>query len=165
MTRTRKLLTGCGGLVALVVVIGVIAAVSTPSSNRKGAPNSPPTSTTSPASSATPTPTATATATATPTPASQTLLSQSGSGTGDTVQFRVTRSSWQLKWTYSCAAFGSEGNFIVTVNGYGGAAGTTDQGVNDLGTGGTGDEHYYDSGTFNLSIDSECDWTVAVVQP
>ena len=118
---------------------------------------------TSPPTTATPTTTPPPPPTTAPLPA--TLLSQAGSGTADTQQFTVSQSSWQLLWTYDCANFGTQGNFIVNVNGYGAAASTTDQGVNQLGRSSTGDEHYYDSGTFNLSVSSECDWTVKVIQP
>ncbi len=126
---------------------------------------SPPTTTTTTAPAPPPTTTTAPPPTTTAAPAPATLFTQSGSGIGDTAQFTVTRSSWQLQWSYDCSSFGSSGNFIVTVNGYGGASGTSDAGVNELGTGSSGDEHYYDSGTFNLSVNSECNWTVTVVQP
>jgi hypothetical protein len=99
-------------------------------------------------------------------PRSQLLLSQPGSGAEDTAQFTVRDSSWQLAWAYNCAGFGDgTGNFIIDVQGYGGASDTSDLGVNQLGPQGSGDEHYYDQGTFNLSINSECSWDIKVYQP
>jgi hypothetical protein len=39
-----------------------------------------------------------------------------------------------------------------------------DIGPNQLGESGSGMEHDYDTGTFNLSVDSECDWALKVVE-
>ena len=39
-----------------------------------------------------------------------------------------------------------------------------DIGPNQPGESGSGIEHYYDTGTFNLSVDSECDWALKVVE-
>lgn len=105
-----------------------------------------------------------ATATTT-TVAPSTLLVQFGSGNADSAQFTVSAASWQLNWSYNCAAFGPVGNFITTINGYGDAIDTPDIGTDQLGGHGTGDNVYDDQGTFNISIDSECSWSIAVVQP
>lgn len=64
---------------------------------------------------------------------------------------------WTMAWSYDCTAFGSAGNFIVSVNNS-----LSDNGTNELGTGGSGTDYYYDTGTFNLSVISECNWTITV---
>jgi hypothetical protein len=64
-----------------------------------------------------------------------------------------------MSWTYNCsAAIGGTGNFIVNVNG----STAADQGANELGTGGSGTDYYYDTGTFSLGVISECSWTINV---
>jgi hypothetical protein len=93
-----------------------------------------------------------------------TLLTLSGSGAASTQQFTVPSAAkgWHVNWTYDCSDFGSQGNFDYSVN-----SGTNlnfdDTGPNQLGSGGSGVEHYYDTGTFNLQVDSECNWTVTAV--
>jgi len=99
-----------------------------------------------------------------PAPAgAKTLLVLFGSGEGDTAQFTVTEPAWQVNWSYDCSSLGV-GNFIVTVNGYGPALDTPDAGTNQLGPSGTGSDQYSDQGTFNLTVDSECAWTLSVVE-
>jgi len=102
--------------------------------------------------------------TTTTTAATSTLLVQFGSGDADSDQFTVTAASWQLNWSYDCASFGPVGNFITTINGYGQALNTPDIGTDQLGSHGTGSNTYDDQGTFNVSIDSECSWSIAVIQ-
>jgi len=89
------------------------------------------------------------------------LWQQSGSGQASGQQFTVPAKDkgWNEVWTYNCASFGSSGNFISTINGYGGASSTTDGGANELGASGSSANHYYDTGTFSIDINSECDWT------
>ena len=103
------------------------------------------------------------TTTSTTTPTS-TLLVQFGSGNEDTAQFTVTEPTWQLNWSYNCTSYGSVGNFITAINGYGQAVGTPDIGTDQLGWHGSGDNVYSDQGTFNVSIDSECTWSVSVIE-
>jgi hypothetical protein len=84
--------------------------------------------------------------------------SQTGQS-GQTQQFSVG-SAWNLNWSYSNCTDGS-GNFIVNINQ---PIGDTafDVGPNELGSGGTGSDTYTDTGTFSLSIDSECGWSIAI---
>lgn len=110
-----------------------------------------------------PAPAPTTTTTTAPPPP---LLDQSGSGISSTAQFTVPVGAreWDLVWSYSCTGVqGPVGNFIVNVKGYGGSAQTTDPGTNQIGASGNGTEHYFDAGTFNLEVNSECSWTVKVV--
>lgn len=89
------------------------------------------------------------------------LWQQTGSGIESGQQFTVPSSvkGWNEVWTYNCASFGSSGNFITNINGYGGAADTTDSGTNQEGNTGSGTNHYYDTGTFSIDVNSECNWT------
>ena len=66
-----------------------------------------------------------------------------------------------MKWSYDCSNFGYSGNFIVDPSG-----GTNFEiGPNELGLSGSGTDHYTDTGTFSLSIISECNWTITVSGP
>ena len=99
----------------------------------------------------------TVTVLASPAGADSATYSSSQIGTsGDTPSFNQS-GPWTLSWSYNCAGFGTTGNFIVNVNNS-----IADQGVNELGNGGSGTDYYYDSGTFSLSVLSECDWSVTV---
>lgn len=82
---------------------------------------------------------------------SSTTVGQSGS----TSSFSQS-GPWTLSWSYTDCASGT-GNFVVSINGSDG-----DIGPNELGTGSSGTDYYYDTGTFNFEIDSECDWTISV---
>jgi len=76
---------------------------------------------------------------------------------GSTSSFNQT-GPWTIAWSYDCSsAYGATGNFIVNVNGS-----TVDEGVNELGGGGSGTDYYYDTGTFNFAVISECNWTINV---
>jgi hypothetical protein len=89
------------------------------------------------------------------------LLTQSGSGTASTPRFTVPSAAggWRLAWSYNCTAFGSSGNFQIYITGGSGA----DIGVNQLGMKVSGVEHYYDTGTFSLEVNSECSWAIQAV--
>ncbi len=86
-----------------------------------------------------------------------------GSGQSSLASFTIPSDAngWFLGWSYNCSGFGSSGNFIVSVNGIG-ATQTTDAGVNELGASGNSVESYYDTGTFQLVVDSECNWDLKV---
>jgi hypothetical protein len=80
-------------------------------------------------------------------------LSASGSGSHSTQTFTVPN-TWTLAWSYDCSSLGSSGNFIVDVQG------ASVQGVNQLGSDGSGTETYHSGGTVWLEINSECSWQV-----
>ena len=65
-------------------------------------------------------------------------------------------------WSYHCSSTGSTGNFTTT-NGFGAAAGTTDGDTNQLGASGTVRDHYHDTGTFSIDVNSECSWSITAV--
>jgi hypothetical protein len=89
------------------------------------------------------------------------LFALTGSGSASTAKFTVPASAkgWRLVWSYNCSAFGSAGNFAVVIKGGSGK----DQAINQLGKKGSGVEHYDDVGTFNLQVDSECNWSIQAV--
>ena len=78
---------------------------------------------------------------------------------GSTASFNQS-GPWTLSWTYS-ACSGGQSNFIVLVNQPAGDF-AADDGVNELGGGGSGTDYYYDSGQFSLSIISGCSWSISV---
>lgn len=93
-------------------------------------------------------------------PAPKVLLSLSGNGITNTAQFTTT-GPWELHYSYNCTAFlGGTGNFIVDAVGA-----DTDYLVNGLSAGTTAVSNSYQTGTQHLEINSECDWTVKVIQP
>jgi hypothetical protein len=88
-----------------------------------------------------------------------------GSGGQTTARFTVPGSgNWELKWSYTCASYGSAGNFIVDEDGGKDLNGVN---VNALGNGSDGITHAYgDTGRHYFVVNSECDWTMsAVSQP
>ena len=92
------------------------------------------------------------------------IFSTSGSGIASTRPFTIPAGDkeWQINWSYNCAKFGGSGNFDYTVN-QGTQPNYNDFGPNQLGASGHGIEHYYDHGTFNLQVNSECSWTIQVI--
>jgi hypothetical protein len=76
--------------------------------------------------------------------------------TGTTSEFAL-RGPWTLAWSYNCANFVSDGNFFVDVNGS-----PSDLGPDESGSGGSGTDSFTDSGTFSLTVISDCDWSVTV---
>jgi hypothetical protein len=89
------------------------------------------------------------------------VLTAHGSGIKTTDTFTVG-DEWDLVWSYSCASFGSSGNFIVNISAKGQHL-TSLAGVNELGARGDGTEHYHEGGTFYFEVNSECDWTIKAV--
>ncbi len=66
-----------------------------------------------------------------------------------------------MSWSYDCSSFGSAGNFSVDIQQPSGDL-AIDIGPNEEGSGATGTDYYYDSGSFQLAVISECDWTISV---
>jgi hypothetical protein len=104
--------------------------------------------------------TATTTTTTPPGP----IFMQSGTGISSTATFEVP-SEWNLVWHYDCSSSGGTGNFIVSIANSDGSSDFSSAGVNQLGAGGDGTEHYHaDPGSKFLKVNSECAWTVTVVR-
>ena len=89
-----------------------------------------------------------------------TFTSQSVGSSGSTAPFNMA-GPWTMAWSFNCSAYGSSGNFIVTINQPSGYS-HYDIGPNELGTSGSGTDSYFDSGTFSLAVNSECQWTITV---
>ncbi len=84
--------------------------------------------------------------------------SDSGDGIHSTEDFQVN-SNWALEWSYDCTNFAQgTGNFIVDVKGD-----VEDVLVNQLGSTDSGVEYVHQGGDVYLEINSECSWTVKVV--
>jgi len=143
----RNLAIGCGGLIALAIIIVIAASAASPKQSVPAAPDK-----------ATASPTTTK---ATPTPARQpqTLLDLSGSGSKTTQKFTAAR-DWDLTWSYDCSNFGSQGNFEVFVYNGDGTLSFQNAPINQLGAKGNDVEHYHTGGTFYLVMNSECGWHV-----
>lgn len=138
----KKFAIGCGGVIALLIVVVIIGTVA-----NGGKSNT---------TTATSTPTPVAKATATPAPKGP-ILQLQGNGSKSSDDFNVP-SQWHFDWSYDCTSFGSTGNFVVTFTGNGGFV----SGVNQLGTKDSGTDTYHSSGTYHLEIISECSWSVTV---
>jgi hypothetical protein len=152
----HKVLTGLIAFGALIVIGGIASAAGSPS-KPAAAPTTPATQAAAQPSSAPP---------ASQAPASpaavkpHTVAKFTGSGISNTPKFTVTN-TWKLAYTYDCASAGGTGNFIVDEDGGNDFNGAS---VNELGAGKTASTWAYnDGGTHYLSINSECAWTVKVI--
>ncbi len=94
---------------------------------------------------------------------STTFTSTQTGQTGNTAQFTET-GPWTMAWTYTCLSGSQQQNFIVNVNHPSGDL-NPDVGPDELGTGGSGTDHYSDTGTFSLTVISGCSWTIAINGP
>lgn len=90
----------------------------------------------------------------------RTLLTVKGSGIKSTKKF-TTDDEWQLKYTFDCSNFGSEGNFQIYdfVDGD-----MSDVLTNELAKKGTDTIPVYSPGEHYLKINSQCKWTVTVTE-
>ena len=93
----------------------------------------------------------------------QVLLNIKGNGTKTTQTFTAA-GAWDLSYTYDCSNFGAQqGNFIVYVYNSDGSMSFSNSGVNELGKSGSDVNHYHTGGSFYLTINSECSWTLRVI--
>jgi len=102
-------------------------------------------------------------ATSTSASAATSLLTVIGSGTKSTTKFKVSRSDWNLHWSYDCTSVAGKRNFQVFV--YGSTGSLPGDLVNQQGAKGSDVQNYHDGpGTFYLQINSECSWSVTATQ-
>jgi hypothetical protein len=154
---------------AVVVVIIAIAAASVEndklpsravvtSSNNSGRSGSPQSGNSDNTGTTAPAPPTTTSASAPQT----TLQSQNGSGTESLPQFTVPSSAkgWLIHYLVNCANVGQAGNFSISVKDA--SDQPVDVAANQLGVKGGSTYYNYTPGTYALSIDSKCDWTVVV---
>lgn len=155
----HKILTGLGALIVLIIII-------TAASGGGGGDNKPAANDNTGAidDSGTAEPTATTTAKPKSAPKStvgQVLLRVKGNGTKTTQKF-TAKGDWDLAYTYDCSNFGQQGNFIVMVYGDDNNMSLSNEGVNLLGMKGHDVTHEHHGGTYYLSVNSECGWTLKV---
>jgi hypothetical protein len=155
--RQHKVLTAFGAVAAFWLIV-IVAAVASHGSGPAAstAAQAPQTS-----AAAVSSPSAASSSPAAAAPAAvRTVATFSGSGTENTPQFTVS-DTWKLDYTFSCAAFGQSGNFQVFEDGGSDFNGVT---VNELSDGQSGSTWAYgDAGTHYLVVNSECSWTVKVI--
>jgi hypothetical protein len=87
-----------------------------------------------------------------------------GSGDDSLSPFTIpgNAGAWALGWSYNCGSYGDgKGNFIVSVRDVDGAK-TSNAQVSQRGSVGDSVSYYYDTGAFQLVINSECDWHIKV---
>jgi hypothetical protein len=156
--KNRRGLKIALGIVGGLIVIGIISSAASGGGKKDDTADKTP-ATTAPAAAPTTT-AAKAAAPAKPKPAPKpvTVLTEHGTGIKNTVKFTV-HGDWDLHYTYDCANFGMQGNFAVT--GMGGDFPNVM--VNELDEKGTDTTHQHDGGTMYLQINSECAWTIKVI--
>lgn len=155
--------TGLGSLILGIIIGSASAKSSTSAPAASTIPATITVTVTVPASAAATQPQAAHTTTAAkPSPAKAaapaTVLTVKGNGIKDTASFTVT-DDWTIKYTYDCTKFGFQGNFQVTVDNNMGmteANALGKSGADSSVVHGNGGKHY-------LSVNSECDWTITVV--
>ena len=91
---------------------------------------------------------------------SVTFSSASIGTTGNTPVFGQP-GPWLMSWSYNCSNFGQPGTFGVEIDQPPGDF-AFDIGPNEEGSSGSGTDYYFDSGAFQLSVISECHWTISV---
>lgn len=154
-TGLTVLLGVCGGIFAIVVIAA--AASSSPTASAPAAAQAQSAAGARPTTAAR---SAAHSAAAVAPPAAKTVATFSGNGTENTAQFTVT-GTWKLDYSFSCSDFGGQGNFQVFEDGGQDLNGVE---VNALSTGQSGSTMAYgDGGTHYLEVNSECAWTVKVI--
>ena len=155
-----------GAIIVVFIIIGASSGKSTPQQSVPAASDKPATAQASQTTQQNnnPAPSQSAQAASAPpaTPAvMQTLLDVSGSGTKSTQKF-TAGGDWDLNWSYDCSNFGAQGNFQVMIYDGSGSLSFSNAMVNQLGKSGSDVEHYHNSGTYYLEVNSECKWHVTV---
>jgi hypothetical protein len=141
-------LTGFLTAAGLVFAVGIFAAAASPSSST-APPAAEQTQAAAPAQPAAKT-----------AAAAKTVATFSGSGIQNTARFTVT-DTWKLAYSFNCSSFGYAGNFQVYEDGGSDFSGLS---VNDLAMSKTSSTWAYnDAGTHYLEINSECSWTVKII--
>jgi hypothetical protein len=154
---------GCLGVIGLILIIGAVGAASRSSSSSAAPPAegqaAQPVQAAPPAHTTAAAPPTTTAAAAAAKPA--VVATFHGSGSQNTAPFTVT-ATWQLAYAFDCtSAYGSNGLFQVYEY-----DGNTPKDIlaNDLGTSKQANSWAYDGpGTRHLNINSDCAWTVEVV--
>ncbi|MCO5967497.1 hypothetical protein [Actinoallomurus soli] len=152
---------GCGGLLVVLIVLGaIVSAVSgdkgqTTATPPVAAPRGPANGSAGPAKKTSPQSSAPSKPSSPPKP--HTVLTESGNGMKTTRTFHV-HGDWDLHYSFNCANFGGQGNFAVSDDNTGQVF------VNSLAATGKDVTHQHDGGSIALSVLSECNWRIKVVQ-
>jgi hypothetical protein len=91
-----------------------------------------------------------------------------GTGNASTPRFTVTDGSWRVVWSFNCGGGGRElggYNFVFQVTGFGSASSDDVPAYVDMSNSSSGVFPVNDNGTFNVSITSQCNWSIEIVQP
>jgi hypothetical protein len=95
------------------------------------------------------------------------LFSIQGAGDDALGQFVIATAAtqWSAQWSYNCAKVGKPGDFNYTVDFKGGErTDLNDVGPKEHGSRGSGTNRYYDAGTFDMTVTSDCYWTLKVTE-
>lgn len=149
----HKILTALGAVTGLILIIAIaIAAAAGSKQQHPAAPAA------AAAATAAQSPSASQTSAAATPARAHSVATFTGSGIRNTEKFTVT-DTWKLVYSFNCANFGQSGNFQVYEDG--GFTGVT---VNELSAGKSGSTWAYsDAGTHYLQVNSECDWTLKII--
>jgi hypothetical protein len=80
--------------------------------------------------------------------------------TGDTPSFTES-GPWTMTWNYSCTGPANDDGLLVVINApQGDTAG--DVGPLEVDASASGEDYYYDTGSFNLAVTSDCTWSITV---
>lgn len=160
--KGRIVLFSILGLFLLIVIAGIAggntssgsAAVST-STTVAAAPTTTPAKAVAQATTQAP-------ATTQAAPAKKVVLTVEGNGINSTKSFTISSGDYSVAYTYDCSNFGTSGNFIADVQQSGNDL-FDDPVANTMGDKGRDTTYLHDGpGTFYLSVNSECSWTVKV---
>lgn len=95
------------------------------------------------------------------------LFSVQGAGDDALGQFVIATpaTQWSVQWSYNCAKVGKPGNFNYTVDFKAGErTDLNDIGPKEHGSRGSGINRYYDAGTLDIAVTSDCYWTLKVTE-
>lgn len=92
------------------------------------------------------------------------LQVQSGVGIEYGPQFTVPPNvrGWSVAWSFDCELLGAPGNFGITVIGLRGSS-PNNIGVDESGNESASTQYYYDTGNFQLEIDTQCSWQYTII--
>jgi hypothetical protein len=96
-------------------------------------------------------------------PGTHILFDIRGSGDDTIGRFPIdtTAKHWDVNWSYSCSKLGKEAGFNYTVVIVQLArADINDLGPSQTGMSGSGIRRYHDTGTFGITVATECSWTI-----
>jgi hypothetical protein len=162
--RRPLVLVGYFGVLAVLLVIGAVTSPSKTPAKKAADQRKAVTSTAAPNTVATtPATTPAVKAPAVKAPAApKVLLDEHGNGVKQTATFTVD-GSWDLKYSFDCASFGYDGNFIVTLYDPAHTNIPIDVPANAMARQGGDTTHQHRKGSYYLEINSECAWTLQVI--